>query len=256
MVFLDQILEGMIQRFENEFPECRLQQQQKKDADEAARASANQHSQDDAERHSINSNTSSDPTNSLLTGSTLNPSLENSQAIADVSDDDEGRSTLRSRHNSDVSLASRALALEEAQIHRIGQQVRRDLLRPVNAINDNDPAASSAIDDGDDAEDVTSSSPTDASHLENLRHRLEELTGEQVRKAALEGKKNNESGSWENYLKSVGLNAREILLIKKNNPEEFQQFKEAQETAIWNSGKSSSKRGSIEVNGNGVEKKR
>ncbi|KAK4944522.1 Microtubules assembly and stabilization protein, partial [Elasticomyces elasticus] len=42
-------------------------------------------------------------------------------------EDNELRSRVH-RSNSDVSLAGRALALEEGRVHRLGQKVRRDIL--------------------------------------------------------------------------------------------------------------------------------
>jgi len=88
LLFLDQTLQGMIQRFEDEYPETRLQH-----ADAASTHSSAQ---------STSPPNSSVPT--ISTNLTENGTPE--------SDDDEPKA-LRSRHNSDVSLASRALSLEE-----------------------------------------------------------------------------------------------------------------------------------------------
>ena len=94
LLFLDQTLQGMIQRFEDEYPETRLQPS-------------------DAASTTSSKLSSSPPTSAV-------PTLENSVSTdftAAESDEDEP-STLRSRNNSDVSLASRHMSLEEGRLHR------------------------------------------------------------------------------------------------------------------------------------------
>jgi hypothetical protein len=110
----------MIQRFEDEYPETRLQT-----SDTASN------------RSSVASLPSSSPPISTV------PTLDNSvtDMTAQDSDEEEGRLTVRSRHNSDVSLASRHMSQEEGRLHRFGHRVRTGLLnpsRPTSAHGDNE----------------------------------------------------------------------------------------------------------------------
>jgi len=111
LLFLDQTLEGMIRRFETEFPETRLPSAVTSlplpDVPEIIRASPPE---------SIDLSRASDTEPTLI--ETLG------------SDDEGGMRPVLSRHNSDVSLASRALSQEEGRMHRFGQKFRRDLLKP------------------------------------------------------------------------------------------------------------------------------
>lgn len=104
----------MIKRFEDEFPETRLQSE---DATHPAAGAEPQISPcDSVDLTSINEGQVSD----------------NEQAIVDGNGSDEDfivRPVL-SRHNSDVSIASRALSQEEGRMHRFGQKFRRDIIKP------------------------------------------------------------------------------------------------------------------------------
>lgn len=108
----------------------------------------------------------SDHEPSLSTDAALVSDLEPDAA---ASDDDHLGPTSRpvlSRHNSDVSIAGRALALEEGRMHRFGQQFRRDILRP----------------ESEDHLHATTGTEIEAAHLAMLRAMIEELGGEEVKK--------------------------------------------------------------------------
>lgn len=84
---------------------------------------------------------------------------------APVSDDEDGvRRPVLSRHNSDVSLASRALSEEEGRMHRFGQKFRRDISKP-------------------DTEDHLQGTNADEQpkHLQMLRAMVAGLGGEEIR---------------------------------------------------------------------------
>jgi len=196
LLFVDNVLESMIQRFEDEFPECRTQAG-KSDTSDSSRA------------NSVTSSNSVDHPSEVGT----QPSLSGSQALNDLSDDEEQRPRLRSRHNSDVSLASRALSMEEGHIHRIGQEVRRNLLRPQTE---------------DHLHGTTGNEPPEHKFIAELRGKLEQMDGEEMRQAAL-------SGTWEAYLEKLGTNKEELKRLQEESPEEYENFKEAQEAAILNS---------------------
>ena len=78
-------------------------------------------------------------------------------------DDPEEIKTSISRRSSDISLASRQ-AQEEGRMHRFGQRMRRDLLRPQTL----------------DYAHGTTGEETEAEHLQLLRKRLENLGGDEI----------------------------------------------------------------------------
>lgn len=200
LLFLDQTLQRMIQRFEDEFPECRL-------------APAPAFANDPA--HLSPSN----PENPTMTpqpdSSTTAPDA--SDALSHASDDSDpdptasapytlGRS---SRHPSDVSLASRLLANEEGQMHRFGQQVRRDILRPQSL---------------DHAHGTTGLEPEPA-HLQILRRRLEDLGGMEIKERVMRD-------GPEAVLGEIGANAEELqrlALGEEEEPESLSAITQARE---------------------------
>lgn len=103
----------MIKRFEDEFPETRVQSAATLPPDPEAEPQTS-------------------PADSIdLTNVAEGQSSDNEQAIADgnLSDDDYAVVPVLSRHNSDVSIASKALSQEEGRMHRFGQKFRRDIIK-------------------------------------------------------------------------------------------------------------------------------
>lgn len=111
----------MIKRFEDEYPETRVT-----DASHSASPVAS------STLSPITSYTVSSEKN--LVKKTGQPAVETSVPEPAAASDDETDPSLEPpillRHNSDVSLASKALGLEEGRMHRFGQKVRRDILAP------------------------------------------------------------------------------------------------------------------------------
>lgn len=200
LLFLDQTLEGMIKRFEDEYPETRIP--------------------------------STLPTPPLPTPSdTEEPPLSDSGILArspaseaehvlggtdaqlsDLEpDDDEHLRPVLSRHNSDVSLASRALNEEEGRMHRFGQKFRRDILKP-------------ELQDQSNGEQEKET-PV---HLQLLRAMVEGLAGDEVRERI-------ESQGQEAVLEELSNEAsflrRELM---EQDPEGWERFRESQETAARN----------------------
>ena len=131
----------------------------------------------------------------------------------DAEDDDEGAvKPSMSRHDSDVSLASKHLAHEEGRIHRLGQQVRRDMLRP--QLENGSPAPST---------DVSSD------HLQKLRTKLEAMSGQEIID------KLNTYGE-EEFFSRFGARAGESLRLQSEDAAGFEKFKEAQLHAQKNMG--------------------
>lgn len=190
LLFLDQTLEGMIQRFEDEYPETRLP--------------AN-----------LPSALSLDPENASPSETSILSTVvtqANDSAVFANSDDEDGMHPAISRHNSDVSLASKALSQEEGRMHRFGQQFRRDILRPETP----------------DHLHNTTGNEQDPKHLQMLRAMIEELGGEEIKRKV-------EAGGKDAVIKELGDEAG-ILKQKlmESDPEGWAKFKEAQEVAQRN----------------------
>ena len=160
--FLDTTLEGMIQRFEVEYPECRV----------ATATSAEAGEDEEESRESMES-----------TSTALKPApsqTDLTELINTVSDESNTTtqqppptSTL-SRSSSSRSLASRQ-AQEEGRMHRLGQRLKREILRP----------------DTEDYAHGTTGKEVQAPHVQELRKTLEELDGphiqDELRRVGIEG---------------------------------------------------------------------
>ena len=191
----------MIQRFEDEYPETRLTPPLPTIPPTTDAVSLN---------GSLYYTTTE--TTSVLSGSG-----ENSTTLTDpdpailTEDDEEVIKAPLSRHNSDVSLASRALSLEEGRMHRFGQHLRRDILRPQTL---------------DHAHGTTGNEP-EAEHLRVLRDRLEGLGGAEIKE------KVDRLGP-DAVLREIGASAEELAALEKEDPEAFERFREAGLKAQWN----------------------
>lgn len=174
--FLDSTLERMIQRFEEEYPETRLQ------------PSAGQADQEDPpsspERISLDD---------------TSPASHRGEAFgADKEAEWESngvRHASITRRGSDASLASRQ-AQEEGQMHRFGQRMRREILRPQTL---------------DHAHGTTGEEQPEAQHLRELRERLEKLPGDEIRQ------KMSELGP-DGLFKAIGTTADELKALEKRDP--------------------------------------
>lgn len=112
--------------------------------------------------------------------------------------DTEDLSALRaplSRRDSDVSLASRQ-AQEEGRMHRLGQRMRREILRPQTL---------------DHAHGTTGEEEPEAEHLRELRERLARIPGDEIRQ------KFQELGP-EGLFKAIGTTAEELKALGKQDP--------------------------------------
>jgi len=140
------------------------------------------------------------------------PELASAEPL--LSDDEYGgvRPVL-SRHNSDVSLASRALSQEEGRMHRFGQKFRRDILRP----------------EGEDHEHGTTGLEEQPRDLKLLRAMIEGLGGDELRRRI-------ESEGQENVLEDL---ANEASMLRQEfiqqDPEGWKKFEESMEAAQRNS---------------------
>jgi len=180
----------MIKRFEDEYPETRLPSR-------------------------------SPPPLNPLHASPSETSILSRSADADNEpdhDDEEGliARPMLSRHNSDVSLASKALAQEEGRMHRFGQKFRRDII----AVG---PDGASAEGAGQGAEGQHWEP-----HLEVLRGMIEEMGGEEM-------KRKIEEGGQEAVLRELRTDASTLReTIIRDDPEGWERFRSAQEAAMLN----------------------
>ncbi|MCJ1442457.1 MAG: hypothetical protein MMC23_002952 [Stictis urceolatum] len=202
--FLDSTLSRMIERFEDEYPECRPKPPPSPTETPSSESGSLE-----------NSTTFSDPFRGGPASQDTEPDDLDADVDADAALDEESSPSdpslkpkpRLSRHGSDVSLASRHLNNEEAQMHRFGQQMRRSILAP------------QTFDHVHQA-----SGEEEARHLQALRAKLEMMTGEQIKE------KVRDRGV-ERVLEEMGSNARELLLLEKEDPEGFEKFREAQGNA-------------------------
>ncbi|KAN0113124.1 RNI-like protein [Hyaloscypha variabilis] len=195
LLFLDQTLEGMIKRFEDEFPETRLPT-------------------------SVTSPPLPDMSPESPSGSfELNEGAEShisdtepALAEAVASDDEEGLRPMLSRHNSDVSLASRALSQEEGRMHRFGQQFRRDITKP----------------DIDNSSTGSSENQDQPVHLQLLRAMVDGTSGEEIKNRIL-------NDGEESVMRELSNEASELRqVLKEQDPEGWVKFVESQEAAMRN----------------------
>jgi hypothetical protein len=128
---------------------------------------------------------------------------------------DEPFSLKLSRTSSNTSLAARAITQEEGRMHRFGQSIRREVLKPTGT---------------DDFEHGTSKDDEpEPEHLAALRARLESYKGEEIRR-------NVEEQGADKVLKDLGTNAQELRMLQKEDPVGFEAFKNSQLAAQINSG--------------------
>jgi hypothetical protein len=187
----------MIQRFEDEYPECRV-------TPPMAIPTATVNPTDDA------ASSVSSAEGSLTTpfaSSTINSdSMSNSITLQGTdSDEEETPSRVRlSRHNSDVSLAARALSIEEGHVHRMGQKVKRALISPPNGLVDG------AVEEDPEHE---------PDHIQALREKLATIKAEEIRDSVI-------ADGWEKAGDAV---INKGLLLKKmehEDPEGLKRWRE------------------------------
>ena len=202
LLFLDQTLQNMIQRFEEEYPETRL-----------APSSPRQPASVASSRTERSSNP---PTDLSLT-------TQATEATSTVSDDDDPdddgafRPGPVKRHNSNISLNGRALSMEEGRLHRLGQHLRRSVIESPTSP---DAASSSSA-------TLHSADTDDDERLKELGAKLEAISGPQLRTMV-------ENEGWANVLKKVGGNYDDLRRLQEQDPEGYEQFRESQMKARMN----------------------
>ena len=189
--FLDSTLERMIQRFENEYPETRLPKP-------------------------ITITPPPNISHSSIPFDLTTPSQATDTSLSDPASPDIEydlsapliRPSSLSRRNSSPSLASRQ-AQEEGRMHRFGQRVKRDILRP----------------ETEDYAHGTTGTEVEAEYLQDLRRRLESLEGSEIKDKV-------ESMGPEAVYQALGATAEELAAMKKQDPEGWAKTKAVRGAAL------------------------
>jgi hypothetical protein len=205
LLFLDQTLSGMIERFEDEFPETRIQH-------------ALSHAQDISLSSSIES-TESGPLSGDFMASSSTKFGTDTSALAESDGDEELNVGSMRRRTSDVSLASRALAIEEGRIHRFGHRVRQDII----------DVPSSPVGDDDAGSDVHEEWAP-GSHMADIASKLADMSGPELRVLV------DQEGGWDGVMAKMGANVEELRQLQMKDPLGWEQFKESQLMARANRG--------------------
>lgn len=218
--FLDQMLQGIIKRFEDEFPETRV-------------PGASPTSAASPTMSPVNGSPSGESVISHSVGALDEP---DAVQIGTPADDEENELNLTmslrpslSRANSDVSLASRAQTEEEGRMHRAGQQFRRDLLKPpIPESAESSPASSLVSRSSEQSKDPNNQDvQREPLHLRMIRVLVEEAGGEEIRKLM-------EDGGPDEVIRELAAEELKKRLIEQD-PEAWAKFREAQEKAYKNS---------------------
>ncbi|QIW96303.1 hypothetical protein AMS68_001821 [Peltaster fructicola] len=193
--FLDHTLQSMIDRFEEEYPETRVQEGVSQQASAFLDLSK--------PGREISS-----------TEDEMPPELDL------AADDDEDESDLHPgfvRRNSDASLASRTMTLEEGRLHRHGQRLRRDV------INSSSPNNGPIEDAGNASEKLQ----LEKDRIRTLAEKLESVPGEVLVPMV-------DKHGWAAVLQQWGANYEDLRAMQEQDPEGWEQFTDAQMKAKMN----------------------
>ena len=177
----------MIQRFEDEYPETRLPKPITMTPSPA----------------SLDPRTPSQATETdTISSYPTSPDLDDDLSAPLI------RPSSLSHRSSSPSLASRQ-AQEEGRMHRFGQRVKRDILRP----------------ESEDYAHGTTGTEVEADHLKDLRRRLESLGGSEIKDKV-------ESMGPEAVYEALGATAEELAAMKTSDPEGWTKVKEVRGAAL------------------------
>jgi hypothetical protein len=201
LLFLDQTLQSIIARFEEEYPETRL--------------SPPSPEQDLSARSSVTSSFNLAP--SVNTPATdISASLTDEEDIMSGEEDSGIRPRPAARQNSDVNIQSRAQTMEEGRLHRMGQAMRREVI---------DSPAKWEFHPSDvpwkQAEEA------EAERFKRFGEKVENLSGVDLKKLITEE-------GWESAMENLGGTYVDLRLLQEQDPEAWELFKEAQEKARLN----------------------
>lgn len=207
----------MIQRYEDEYPECKLPPP----PSESRTTSTSQADLD-----------SSYADASILSASTETNGLPNTASGEEAQEDaDEEPFALKlSRTPSNTSLASKALTHEEGRMHRYGQTMCREIALATNTRTVNDKPNSLSQTPSTMASEEERSA--EASRLQVLQERIANMRGEEI----AQFREQCHSEGVEKALKDLGVTAQELVELEKSDPDAFERFRESQVAARFNAG--------------------
>ncbi|KAK3673397.1 Microtubules assembly and stabilization protein [Recurvomyces mirabilis] len=200
--FLDSTLQNMIERFEQEYPETR----------EVLPGSPHLSTSIASSQGSTDRKTDLSIT-TTATDFTLNAS--------DEEDADDARAIKPpglKRHGSEVSLAGRALSLEEGRLHRLGQELRREVVDSPTSTTTTTTTTTYPIRNHKDME---------AERIRRLGEKLEALSGAELKTIV-------QTEGWETVLRKVGGNYDDLRLLQEQDPRGWEEFLEGQRNARLN----------------------
>lgn len=195
--FLDSTLASMIARFEEEYPETRV--------DDKVPFQPNAFLDTGTRPDNDNTTEDEDPPELYLT--------------ADEDDDDHAIHAAVPRHNSDASLVSRSMTLEEGRLHRKSQHLRQEVLKSPNkpAVDDNSK----------DTQAAQARLRQEKERIRELAERIESTPGEVLRPMV-------DKEGWTAVLRKLGANYEDLRTMQQQDPEGWEQFIDAQMKARMN----------------------
>jgi hypothetical protein len=204
--FLDSTLERIIQRFEQEYPEMKL---------DPLPSPPDRRNVFDFHQPPGSSPLGPSPANvSNSVDSNGISSMPSSEETADAEPEDNDPHVVHfARNGSNASFAAKAQIQEEGQMHRFGQQFRRELMRPTGML--------------DHEHGTTREDEPEPAHVAKLRAQLEQYPGEALRKEV------GEKGV-DRAIKELGYNLEELRMLEEQDPEGFEKFRQAQLAAELN----------------------
>jgi hypothetical protein len=213
----------MIQRFEDEYPETKI----------PALPPSTSPPKDASDLTSLGSSLADASVLSTEDDSTDLSKVVSPDELINGDDDKENLSVKLSRASSSTSLNAKALSNEEGRMHRFGQGLRREILRPSTNTKSPDGSSSATGNTTVDGSSRPDDEEYDASDLAELRERLENVEGKEIRDKLIDSPT---SDSVNEVLQKLGIHAKELAALQKDDPETFERFKGAQMMAALNSG--------------------
>lgn len=194
--FLDSTLERMIQRFEDEYPETRITNKIQNATSEpfvnVAAPPLEYHPQ------------TLPPRSDSLATDAISPNLVEDESVLSPFT----RPSSLPRRQSSPSLAARQ-AQEEGRMHRFGQRIKRDILRP----------------ETQDYAHGTTGTEVEAEYLRELRRRFAETEGTEI-------KDKIESLGPEAVFDAIGATADDLAKLEKSDPAEFEKVTKLRGVAV------------------------
>lgn len=194
--FLDHTLQSMISRFEEEYPETRVYD---------GTAFQPNLFLDSKSRHDDHGSMEDE----------IPPDLD---LTADDDDDERAIHTNIARHNSDASLASRSMTLEEGRLHRKGHHLRQNV---INTSETKPPG------DAKDTQAAQARLRQEKERIRELAERIESTPGEVLRPMV-------DQEGWGAVLRKLGANYDDLRAMQQQDPEGWEQLIDAQMKAKQN----------------------